>query len=42
MLGLQQRKEFQGPRLRGTTIDFTNEAKTDALDMAAQDFLRIT
>jgi hypothetical protein len=42
MLGLQLRDEFRGPRLRGTTIDFTNEAKTGALDMAAQDFLRIT
>ena len=42
MLGLQLREEFRGARLRGTTIDFTNEAKTGALDMAAQDFLRIT
>jgi ATPase subunit of ABC transporter with duplicated ATPase domains len=42
MLGLQLRDEFKGARLRGTTIDFTNEAKTGALDMAAQDFLRIT
>jgi hypothetical protein len=42
MLGLQLRDEFKGARLRGTTIDFTNDAKTGALDMAAQDFLRIT
>ena len=42
MLGLKLREEFRGARLRGTTIDFTNDAKTGALDMAAQDFLRIT
>lgn len=42
MLGLQLRDEFKGARLRGTTIDFTNDAKTGALDMAAQEFLRIT
>ena len=42
MLGLQLREEFRGARLRGTTIDFTNEAKTGALDMGAQAFLRIT
>lgn len=42
MLGLQLRDEFKGARLRGTTIDFTNDAKTGALDMAAPDFLRIT
>lgn len=42
MLGLQLRDEFKGARLRGTTIDFTNDAKTGALDMGAQDFLRIT
>lgn len=41
MLGLLLRDEFRGARLRGTTIDFTNEAKTGALDMTAQDFLRI-
>jgi len=42
MLDLQLRDEFRGARLRGTTIDFTNEAKTGALDMGAQAFLRIT
>ena len=31
-----------GARLYGATIDFTNEAKTGGLDMAAQSFLRIT
>jgi hypothetical protein len=42
MLGLQLREEFRGARLRGTTIDFTNDAKTGALDMEAKDFLAIT
>lgn len=42
MLGLQLREEFRGARLRGTTIDFTNEAKTGALDMEAKEFLAIT
>lgn len=42
MLGLALRDEFKGARLRGTTIDFTNDAKTGALDMDAKDFLRIT
>ena len=42
MLGLTLREEFRGARLRGTTIDFNNEAKTGALDVPAADFLRIT
>ena len=42
MLGLSLREEFRGAGLRGTTIDFTNEAKTGALDQSASDFLRIT
>src|ERR1700733_4830453 len=42
MLGLNLRDEFRGARLRGTTIDFTNEAKTGALDLSAKDFLRVT
>lgn len=42
MLDLQLREEFRGVRLRGTTIDFNNAAKTGALDMGAKDFLRIT
>lgn len=42
MLGLQLRDEFKGARLRGTTIDFNNDAKTGALDMEAKDFLAIT
>lgn len=42
MLGLQLREEFRGTRLRGTTIDFNNAAKTGALDVSAKDFLRIT
>lgn len=42
MLGLNLREEFRGTRLRGTTIDFNNAAKTGALDIEAKDFLRIT
>jgi hypothetical protein len=42
MLGLQLREEFRGARLRGTTIDFNNDAGTGALDICAKDFLRIT
>lgn len=42
MLGLQLREEFRGARLRGTTIDFNNDAKTGALDMEAKNFLAIT
>ena len=42
MLGLRLREEFREARLRGTTVEFTNEAKTGALDQSAQDFLRIT
>jgi hypothetical protein len=42
MLGLSLRDEFRGVRLRGTTIDFTNEAKTGALDQSAKDFLCVT
>lgn len=42
MLDLKLRAEFSGVRLRGTTIDFNNDAKTGALDMEAKDFLAIT
>jgi hypothetical protein len=42
MLGLSLREEFRGASLRGTAIDFTNEAKTGALDQKPSDFLRIT
>ncbi len=42
MLNLQLRSEFQGIRLTGTTIDFTNRTKTGALEKPASDFLKIT
>src|SRR5271166_1633367 len=42
MLGLRLREEFRGKRLRGTTVDFTNDNKTGALDVSASDFLKIT
>jgi hypothetical protein len=42
MLDLKLREEFRGKRLKGTTVDFTNQAKTGALDVSADEFLRIT
>lgn len=42
MLGLQLREEFRGKRLKGTTVDFTNQSKTGALEVPANEFLRIT
>lgn len=42
MLDLMLRDEFRGKRLRGTTVDFTNQSKTGALDVSAAEFLKIT
>lgn len=42
MLGLQLREEFQGKRLKGTTVDFKNQSGTGALDVSATNFLNIT
>lgn len=42
MLDLRLRDEFRGKRLKGTTVDFTNTAKTGALDVPAAEFLKIT
>ena len=42
MLDLQLREEFRGKRLKGTTVDFTNQSKTGALEVSAAEFLRIT
>ncbi len=42
MLDLTLRDEFRGKRLKGTTVDFTNQSKTGALDVSAADFLKIT
>src|SRR5947209_2827304 len=42
MLDLRLRDEFRGKRLKGTTVDFTNQSKTGALDVSAADFLKIT
>lgn len=42
MLGLQLRAEFRGAKPQGTTIDFSNDSKTGALDQSAKEFLRIT
>ena len=42
MIDLQLREEFRGKRLKGTTVDFTNQSKTGALDIPATEFLKIT
>ena len=42
MIDLQLREEFRGKRLKGTTVDFTNQSKTGALDVPAAEFLKIT
>ncbi len=42
MIELQLRDEFKGKRLKGTTVDFTNQSQTGALQQNAKDFLRIT
>src|SRR5436309_13820282 len=42
MLELTLREEFRGKRLKGTTVDFTNQSKTGALEVPAAEFLRIT
>ena len=42
MLGLTLREEFQGRRLKGTAIELTNENKTGATQISADEFLRIT
>jgi len=42
MLDLKLREEFRGKRLKGTTVDFKNQSGTGALDVSANDFLKIT
>ncbi len=42
MLELKLRDEFRGKRLKGTTVDFTNQSKTGALEISAAEFLKIT
>ena len=42
MLDLTLREEFRGKRLKGTTVDFTNQSKTGALEVTASEFLNIT
>ena len=42
MLDLTLREEFRGKRLKGTTVDFTNQSKTGALEVPAKEFLGIT
>ena len=42
MLHLQLREEFKGERLKGTTIDFSADKPTSALQKSAAEFLSIT
>jgi hypothetical protein len=42
VLELKLREEFRGRRLKGTTVDFTNQAQTGALQVPAVEFLKIT
>ncbi len=42
MLGLNLRKEFQSPRLRGTAIELANENNTGATQVSAAEFFDIT
>lgn len=39
MFELKLREEFRGKRLKGTTVDFTNQSKTGALEIPAAEFL---
>jgi hypothetical protein len=42
MLGLNSRKEFQDPRLRGAATELASENNTDATQVHAAAFLDIT
>ena len=42
MIELKLREEFRGRRLKGTTVNFTDQAGTGALEVSAADFLKIT
>lgn len=42
MLGLKLRDEFEGRRLKGTSIELTNKNQTGAIQVSAQEFLGIT
>src|ERR1044072_1443143 len=42
MLNLQLRDEFKGARLKGTTIDFSADKPTSALQKSTTEFLNIT
>lgn len=41
MLGLQLREDFQGKRLKGTAVDYKDQADIGALDITATDCLKI-
>ena len=42
MLGLMLREEFQGRRLKGTSIELSNENNNGATQISARKFLEIT
>ena len=42
MLKLALRPEFKGELLKGTTIDFSTDKKTGALNKSSSEFLSIT
>ncbi len=42
MLGLTLREEFRGRRLKGTSIELSNDSNTGATQVAAKSFLEIT
>ena len=42
MLDLVLREEFRGKRIKGTTVELTNASRSGALEVPAEDFLKIT
>ena len=42
MLDLNLREEFRGKRIKGTTVELTNASRSGALEVPADDFLKIT
>ncbi len=41
LIELKLRQELRAKRLQGTTVNFTTQAKTGAIEVPAADFLRI-
>ena len=42
MLGLTLREEFHGKKLKGATIELSNDSNTGETQVAAKEFLEIT